>query len=197
MSDVNIPNEKDVDLEIEEDIIQTEVPEIDEVINEIDDEMEDEMDDEINNSENIANLMEKMDEIDDKKQIDENIDYIVQPEDNVSSSEVKNKPLPELVSFQDIVEIITSDNNILSNENAFVSNNTKESIRLLVINEKTGKEQEITLKKEGDGSLSQNSYKIIYLRKEGEEENDFDHEEFKSAFTNMTTGDDLEGGDSE
>ena len=120
-----------------------------------------------------------------KNETEELIDYIAQPDTITKPTQTVNKPLPELVSFQDIVEIITTDNNILSNENAFVSENTKESIRILVINERTGKEQDITLKKERDGSLAQNSYKIIYLRKEGDEEDNFDHEEFKSTFKNM------------
>jgi hypothetical protein len=207
MSDVNIPNEEDVDLpEIEEDM--NEFPENEnenEIPNEMSDEMPDEIPDEISDeiekvteSENIANLMENFDEDKNKVIIQfDDIDYIAQPEPTVSPSKVTNKPLPELVSFQDIVEIITTDNNILSNENAFVSENTKEQIRILVINERTGTKQDITLKKEPDGSLAQNSHKIIYLRKEGDEEADFDHEEFKSTFKNMLVDNNVYSEDNE
>ena len=91
--------------------------------------------------------MEKIDEVENKKDSEKLIDYIAQPDTTTKPSQIMNKPLPELVSFQDIVEIITTDNNVLSNENAFVSENTKEKIRILVINERTGKEQDILLKK--------------------------------------------------
>ena len=75
-----------------------------------------------------------------------------------------------------IDEIITSENNVLSNENALVSENTTESIRILIINEDTGKEMDLTLKKEKDGSLTPNNRNIIYLKKTTDEDDDFDED---------------------
>ena len=192
--DINNPPMEDINVDIAEELenIEENIEELEE-INELEgtnkpaDQGNEELDE--NESQNIGNLMEQLDE--NETNYEETLDYIQEPV-LIANTDTKNKPLPKLTEFQDIVEIITSDNNILNNENALVSENTNEFIRILIFNEDTGKEIDITLKKEADGSLMKNNRNIIYLRKESDVEDGFDHEEFKISLTeaNRTGKDD-------